>query len=103
MAAAFIAFSVRVHNESAFGLMYRLGIFPLFLFSGAFFPVSNLPDAIEWVAKISPLWHAVQAGRHLALGAGDGSATWGHLAVLVVLAVAGYVLTVTGLRRRLVV
>jgi lipooligosaccharide transport system permease protein len=101
--AVFIAFSVRVHNESSFGLMFRLGIFPLFLFSGAFFPVSNLPDAIEWVAKVSPLWHAVQAGRHLALGTGDGLATVGHLAVLVVLTVVCYVLTVVGLRRRLVV
>ena len=23
-------------------MLYRLGIFPLFLFSGAFFPISNL-------------------------------------------------------------
>ena len=99
----FVAFSVRVRDESSFAVMFRVVIFPLFLFSGAFFPVSNLPDAIEWLAKVSPLWHAVQAGRHLALGTGDGLATWGHLAVLVVLAVVGYVLTVTGLRRRLVV
>jgi lipooligosaccharide transport system permease protein len=104
-AALFIAYSVRVHTESNFGLMFRLGIFPLFLFSGAFFPVSNLPDAVEGIAKISPLWHAVQASRSLALqpGALGDPALWGHLAVLVVLAVVGYVLAVVGLRRRLVV
>jgi lipooligosaccharide transport system permease protein len=101
----FLAYSVRVHTESNFGLMYRLGIFPLFLFSGAFFPISNLPDPLEWLAKVSPLWHAVQAARALALADGPlgDPALWGHLAVLVVLVLAGYVLAVTGLRRRLVV
>ena len=101
----FVAYSVRVHTESNFGLMFRLGIFPLFLFSGAFFPVSNLPDPLEWLAKVSPLWHAVQAARRLALhdGALGDPALWGHLAVLVVLVATGYVLAVTGLRRRLVV
>ena len=104
-ASLFIAYSVRVHTETNFGLMFRLGIFPLFLFSGAFFPVSNLPDALEWVAKVSPLWHAVQAARGLALGTRGPAdpVVWGHLGVLVVLVVVGYLLAVSGLRRRLVV
>ncbi len=104
-ASLFLAYSVRVHTESNFGLMFRLGIFPLFLFSGAFFPVSNLPDVLEWVAKVSPLWHAVQAARGLALGSGGVTDPflWGHLAVLVALTLVGYVLAVAGLRRRLVV
>ena len=38
----------------------RIVIFPLFLFSGTFFPVSRLPDWIEWVSLLSPLW---QRGR----------------------------------------
>ena len=29
-------------SESSFGLIFRLGMIPLFLFSGAFFPISNL-------------------------------------------------------------
>ena len=101
----FLAYSVRVHTESNFGLMFRLGIFPLFLFSGAFFPVSNLPDPLEWLAKVSPLWHAVQAARSLALDEAPlgETALWGHLAVLVTLALVGYLLAVSGLRRRLVV
>jgi lipooligosaccharide transport system permease protein len=101
--ALFVAYSVRVHSESNFGLMFRLGIFPLFLFSGAFFPVSNLPDPLEWVAKVSPLWHAVQAARGVALGTSSDLVVLGHVAVLVVLSLLGYVLTVSGLRRRLVV
>ena len=99
----FVAFSVRVRDESTFALMFRVVIFPLFLFSGAFFPISNLPDPVEWLAKVSPLWHAVQAARGFALGGSDALVLAGHVAVLVVLSALGYVLAVVGLRRRLVV
>ena len=30
--------------EEGFGVLFRLGVFPLFLFSGAFFPVANLGE-----------------------------------------------------------
>ena len=33
------AFSAGLKDESAFALVFRLGMIPLFLFSGAFFPV----------------------------------------------------------------
>ncbi len=36
------AFATRSRSEESFGVLFRLGVFPLFLFSGAFFPVSNL-------------------------------------------------------------
>ena len=35
-------FSARLSSPEGFGVLFRLGVFPLFLFSGAFFPVSNL-------------------------------------------------------------
>ena len=28
--------------------------------SGTFFPLSNLPDQVEWVAWLTPLFHGVQ-------------------------------------------
>ena len=34
-----------IKSESAFALIYRLLVIPLFLFSGAFFPIGNLPAA----------------------------------------------------------
>lgn len=103
--ALFFSFSVRVQSEYHYGLMFRLGIFPLFLFSGAFFPVENLPDALEWIAKVSPLWHAVEAARQVSLDAGAlaTGVFWGHVAVLVALLVLGFWLGVRGLRDRLVV
>ena len=49
MAFATVVFgiSARMRSEEGFGVLFRLGVFPLFLFSGAFFPVDNLDDAIN--------------------------------------------------------
>ena len=62
----------------------RIGVIPLFLFSGTFFPVDQLPDALEPLAWLSPLWHAVEACRFLTVGDLD-IAIVGHALVLVAL------------------
>ncbi len=104
IAAAIYAVSVRITVMSDFAMIYRLGIFPMFLFSGAFFPVSNLPDAMEWIARILPLWHGVELTRMASLGVWAGTPTiLGHLAYLVAFMVLGTVLGIRGLGRRLVV
>ena len=36
---------------------------PMFLFGGAFFPIDQLPDWLEPVAKVTPLWHGVELCR----------------------------------------
>ena len=41
-AALFFAYSATIRSEAAFALIFRLLVIPLFLFSGAFFPISNL-------------------------------------------------------------
>ncbi len=95
-------FSARLHSEEGFGLLFRLGIFPLFLFSGAFFPVSNLGDVGAWIARLTPLWHGVNLSRMFAL---DHITWWVagvNVAVLVVLTVVGWRWAVSGLEKRLV-
>jgi lipooligosaccharide transport system permease protein len=42
----------------------RLVITPLFLFSGTFFPLSNMPIYLQWIGWISPLWHTTELGRY---------------------------------------
>src|SRR5690606_15646618 len=77
--------------------MMRFGIVPMFLFSGTFFPISQLPDWLEPVAIATPLFHAVDLVRKLALpGVGEGVVTtipmWVHVAYLVVMTAAGWLL-----------
>ena len=59
------AFAARLDSDSGFAVLYRLGVIPMFLFSGAFFPVSQMPDAVEWLAYITPVWHGVELTRDL--------------------------------------
>ncbi len=100
-AAVVTAYAVRLDNDSGFALIFRLAVIPMFLFSGAFFPVSQLPDAIEWLAYVSPLWHGVELSRGFATGSVSWAAAAGHVAYLLVWAAGGTALTVRGLNRRL--
>jgi lipooligosaccharide transport system permease protein len=97
------AFSAGLKDESAFSIVFRLGMIPLFLFSGAFFPLANLDRWLEIIAKITPLWHGVDLTRMLTLGHVDWSMAAVHVAYLVVLAIAGWFWAVRRLTRRMVV
>ncbi|WP_246004808.1 ABC transporter permease [Nocardioides marmorisolisilvae] len=101
-AAPVYALTTRLKDESGFSLIFRLGLIPMFLFSGGFFPVSNLDTWMEWLAKATPLWHVVDLTRMLVLGTVDGSTALIHVVYLVALAAVGWVLAVRGLERRLI-
>ena len=100
-AAPVYAVSARVTSESMFTLIYRVGVIPLFLFSGAFFPVGNLPHALASVARVSPLYQGVDLVRMLALGHVDASRALVHVVYLGVLVGVGTWLAVLSLGRRL--
>jgi lipooligosaccharide transport system permease protein len=65
----------------------------MFLFSGTFFPISQLPGWLEPVAWFTPLWHGVELCRSLATG-DLGPLDVLHTAVLAALAALGCVLAV---------
>ena len=88
-------------NDQAFNVIFRFGMIPLFLFSGTFFPIAQLPAWIRPLAYITPLWHGVALCRALDLGTADLAGALGHLAYLVVLAVAGLIAGQLTYRRRL--
>lgn len=95
-------FTTRLHSEEGFGVLFRLGVFPLFLFSGAFFPVSNLGPVGEWVAKATPLWHGVNLSRMFCIDEVDWSTAAVNAGVLLALVVVGWFWSVSGLAKRLV-
>ena len=47
----------------------RFIVIPLFLFSGTFFPLSQMPIFLQWIGWISPLWHGAELGRVVSYGA----------------------------------
>lgn len=88
------ALASRVETMQGFHLVMNLALFPLLFFSGAFFPVDNLPMWLEVLARINPLSYAVDALELAAYA--DGTAGFFGLAVdfavLTVLAAAVYAL-----------
>jgi lipooligosaccharide transport system permease protein len=94
------AFSARVRSEAAFGLVFRLGIIPLFLFSGSFFPISNLGPVLEAVAHLTPLWHGVNLTRMLCLDHVDASTAVVNVAVLAAVCAVGWWAAGRSLERR---
>lgn len=93
------AFTAVVRNGEALTAAFRFAIIPLFLFSGTFFPIERLPEAVQPVAVISPLYHGAELARLAAHGA---PTTWppaAHVVVLAALAVAGTALAVRHVAR----
>jgi lipooligosaccharide transport system permease protein len=101
-AAPIYGLSAGLSNDSVFSLVFRLGMIPLFLFSGAFFPVANLGPSLEWFARVTPLWHGVDLTRMLVLGRVDLSVALVHVAYLVVVAGLGTWWAGRRLTRRLI-
>lgn len=100
-AAMLTAFSVTQETDSAFPLIFRLGVIPSYLFSGTFFPVSQLPDALEAFAKVTPLWHGVDLCRSLSLGTASLWGSVGHAVYLSAFLVASLLIGARNFGRRL--
>jgi lipooligosaccharide transport system permease protein len=101
-AAPVMAFTGRVETEESFAMLYRFGVVPLFLFSGTFFPISQLPAWLQGLAWASPLWHGVDLCRDLVLDQLEWLDLL-HVGYLAVLLVVGLWLADRSFRRRLVV
>ena len=94
-------YSAWIKTDSSFAVLFRLGLIPMFLFSGAFFPISQLPDGVAWVAQVTPIWHGVELTRMLTVGSLDGWVAVGHVSYLVALLLVGWYFAITGFTKRL--
>lgn len=84
------AYAATLENDVSFSTMQRFIITPLFLFGGAFYPVSSLPSALRPIAYATPLWHTVEICRGLSLHTLGLSSFLGHAAVVTAFIVAGW-------------
>jgi lipooligosaccharide transport system permease protein len=81
---AIMSFTATQRTGEGFSWIFRFVINPLFLFSGTFFPLDQLPDAAIWVAAATPLYHGVALVRGVILGDGPLLSLWYlHVAYLV--------------------
>jgi lipooligosaccharide transport system permease protein len=99
--APMAAYAATCENDGAFVVVNRFAIIPMFLFSGTFFPVSQLPAVLEWVAYATPLWHGVDLCRSLTLGRVHWPLALVHVVYLAAWAAAGLAFALQTYRRRL--
>lgn len=101
-AAPILAFTPTQDNDQGFNAIFRFGLTPLFLFSGTFFPIEQLPEAIRWLAWLTPLWHGVALTRSLTLGVVDPALALVNVAALCAFITAGSLVALRTFRRALV-
>ena len=71
-----------VPKIDSFSFFFTLVITPMFLFSGVFFPINNLPGFVQIAAWFLPLFHVVVLLRSLVFGE-VGLFLLSHVAVLI--------------------
>ncbi|AGL15166.1 ABC transporter permease [Actinoplanes sp. N902-109] len=97
------AYAATITTDSYLSILFRVGVLPMSLFSGVFFPVESLPLGLRWVAYGFPLWHAVELSRAALLGVAPAWPAVGHVLYLALWAAAGWWLALRQFRRRLTV
>lgn len=101
-ATPLIAFTSTQKNDNVMSAIFRIVITPLFLFGGAFFPISRLPGVLQAVAWATPLAHGVALSRGFVLGNLASKEAALHVLVLLIYTIAGAVIARPLLVRRLV-
>ncbi|MDK1018735.1 MAG: ABC transporter permease [Actinomycetota bacterium] len=101
MVSATTAFTVRLKEQAGLPMFFRFVVLPMFLFSGAFFPISQLPNWLQPVALITPVYHGVELARSIVIGAPPAVTWWISTAYLAAWIVGFGLLCVKPLRKRL--
>ncbi|WP_262848796.1 ABC transporter permease [Mumia quercus] len=87
--AVFVGYAAWTGSDSSLTLMFRLGVIPMTMFSGAFFPISQLPEWVQVIAYALPAWHGVELARMCSTDTLDAWALL-HVAYLLVVGVVGW-------------
>lgn len=88
------AWTTTRRDGTSFSSLFRFGIVPLFLFSGTFFPITQLPSFLQAVAYATPLFHGVELARKIALPGAEAPLVtavplWVHVSYLLVMTFVG--------------
>lgn len=100
-AAPAAAWAVSLRRPQQINAVFRFVIMPMYLFSGTFFAVTQLPHWLRPVAYLLPLYHGAQLCRTLSLGTATLAGSALHVGVLLALVVAGIAAARVTYRRRL--
>ncbi|GAB2861423.1 ABC transporter permease [Lentzea nigeriaca] len=98
-----IAYSATLDKPDSFNTIFRFVLMPMTLFTGAFFPVSQLPDWLRPLVWLTPAWHGIELARGATFGTLGLLPALGHTAYLVAMIAVGLFFAVRFFYRRLAV
>ena len=98
-AAPLAAWTVTLRTYAKVNALFRFVIMPMYMFSGTFFALSQLPHGIRLIAQVLPLAQGVDLCRSLSLGSAALPATLGHIAYLLCFVVGGIAVARVNYRR----
>lgn len=101
LSAMALCLTTVVTRVEQFDTVMGVGVMPMFLFSGIFFPVSQLPVVVQGFLQLVPLYHAVELLRACTTGEFSWATAW-HLVYLVTVGVGAFVVAMTRLERALI-
>jgi lipooligosaccharide transport system permease protein len=93
--------STRETSDQSFPAIMRFGIVPMFLFAGAFYPITELPGWLQVVARCTPLYHGVELCRGAVLHTLGVAAGLVHVVVLFAFWLTGVLISRVVFARRL--
>lgn len=96
-----MTFTGIVPHIDLFNLPFFLFITPMFLFSGTFFPIENLPPWAQIIAITLPLTHLVNLARSICFGRFDGAMFW-QLFYIVIFWMIFFPVALYKMRKRLI-
>jgi lipooligosaccharide transport system permease protein len=98
-AAIALVFNALARGYDFFTYYFTLVMTPMTFMSGVYFPISQMPTPLQWVAQVLPLTHAVALVRPLIIGELPAQ-PWLPIAVLLAYAAGGYYVALVLTRRR---
>lgn len=75
-----------VKNMNHFQVYFTVVLTPMISFSGVMFPVSSLPEPMQHVAHVFPMFHAVETFRWAVAGPDHLTVPWGRACPLILAA-----------------
>ena len=84
-----LAYAAHVKDEGDWlVLMMRFVIAPMFMFSGTFYQIETMPELVQQIAWVSPLWHGTELARTLSYGSSDPYTLW-HIVIILAIGALG--------------
>jgi ABC-2 type transport system permease protein len=95
----FMALGTWVRNLEVMQMIGMVAVFPLMFASNAFAPLESLPGWLQAIARVNPLSYAINGSRGLALGDLELAPIFWSVVISGIIAVAGALAAVRGIRR----